>query len=72
MLVHTICPADTATNPNLSWPALRRPRLPAVALSAGHIVYVKLIQAVLARFYRVGTYINKTEKGSSHKLQTFP
>jgi hypothetical protein len=34
----TICPADTATNPNLSWPALRRPRLPAVALSAGHIV----------------------------------
>jgi hypothetical protein len=36
----TICPADTATNPNLSWPALRRPRLPAVALSAGHIVYI--------------------------------
>jgi hypothetical protein len=37
--VYTICPSNTATNPNLSWSALRRPRLPAVALSVGHIVY---------------------------------
>jgi hypothetical protein len=54
--LYTICPADTATNLNLSWPALRRPRLPAVALSAGHIVYT-FIPSSSARNSDVYLYI---------------
>jgi hypothetical protein len=36
-IVHTICPTNTATNPNLSWPPYTPAQLPAVAVSLGHV-----------------------------------
>jgi hypothetical protein len=64
MYIVKICPADTVTNPNLSWPALRRPRLPAVALSAGHIVYVHIKAPFLRNGFEssVGTIVAGVSK----------